>query len=171
MQRASQPDHGTKQEAKWLKLLPPAVKCTVDSALFNNNTWLLHRDSSRQLGLGMSEYAFFSSLPLETEALGLLEAIKLVIARGFPSIKFESDYKLVVDAINSSRGPQNEVGDIISRCPNLLSSHIHFIVGYVRRQTNKIAHSIARVSLSDPNLNIFYYVPSYLYHLIINQMA
>jgi len=167
MQRARQPGQGTYIEAKWMKPLPPSMKCNVDCALFNNNTITGYgfciRDSSGHLMLGMSDYAFFSSSPAEAEALGLLEAIKLVVARGFPFVIFESDCKFVVDAVNSSQVPHNEIGDIISRCQDLLSSHSQFIVSYVRRQANKVAHSIARASLSHPNPYIFDHVPSYLY--------
>lgn len=109
MQRARQPGQGTYLEAKWLKLLPPAVKCNVDCALFNNNTItgydLCVRDSPCQLVLGMSDYASLSSFPPEAEGLGLLEAIKLAIERGFPSVIFELDCKLVVDTVNSSQVP------------------------------------------------------------------
>jgi hypothetical protein len=95
MQRAKQPSQGTHQEHKWLKPLPATMKCNVDCALFNNNTitgyGLCFRDSTGQLVLGMSNYAFFSSSPTEAEALGLLEAIKLAVEYGYQSVTFESD--------------------------------------------------------------------------------
>jgi len=81
----------------------------------------------------MSNYTLFSSSLPEIETLGLLEAIKLVVARGFPSVIFESDCKFVVDAVNSSQVPHNEIGDIISRSQDLLSSHSQFSISFVRR--------------------------------------
>jgi ribonuclease HI len=175
MQRAKQPRQGTHQEHKWLKPLPATMKCNVDCALFNNNTitgyGLCFRDSTGQLVLGMSNYAFFSSSSTEAEALGLLEAIKLAVERGYQSVTFESDCRFVVEAVNTTQVPQNEVGDIISSCQELLSFHNHFSVKYVRRQANEVAHSIARASLSYPRPHIFNDVPSYLYPLIMNEMA
>jgi ribonuclease HI len=175
MQRAIQPSQGTHKESKWLKPLPATMKCNVDCALFNNNTitgyGLCFRDSTGQLVLGMSNYDFFSSSPTEAEALGLLEAIKLAAARGYHSVTFESDCRFVVDAVNTTQVPQNEVGDIISSCQELLSFHSHFYVKYVRRQANEVAHSIARASLSHPRPYIFNDVPSYLFPLIMNEMS
>jgi len=75
MQRARQPGQGTYLEAKWLKRLPPAVKCNVDCALFITIIPLLFtgdglciRDSSGQLVLGMSDYASLSSSQPEAKA-------------------------------------------------------------------------------------------------------
>jgi len=42
------------------------------------------------------------------------------------SIIFESDCKLVVDAIISTSTPINEFGDIIFRCKTLLASHNNY---------------------------------------------
>jgi len=174
MQRAKQTSPGTHSKPKWLKLLPTTMKCNVDCALFNDNTitgyGLCFRDSTGQLVLGMSNYAFFSSSPSEAEALGLLEAIKLVVAHGYQTVTFESDCRFVVNAVNTSQVPLNEVGNIISSCRELLSFQSHFSVKFVRRQTNEVAHSIARASLSYPRPHIFNDVPSYLYHLIMNEM-
>jgi len=149
MQRAKQTSPGTHSEPKWLKPLPATMKCNVDCALFNDNTitgyGLCFRDSTGQLVLGMSNYAFFSSSPSEAEALELLEAIKLDVVRGCQTVTFKSDCKFVVDAVNTSQVPLNEVGDIISSCQKLLSIHSHFSVKFVRRQVNEV---IARASLS-----------------------
>jgi len=48
-----------------------------------------------------------------------------------PSVIFEFDYKFVVNDINSHSTPHNEIGDIITRCKDLLSSHDTFIMSYV----------------------------------------
>jgi len=65
------------------------VKCNVDCALFNNN-----------------------SSPLEAEALGLFEAIKIAINCNMTSVIFESDCRFLVDTLNSNSTPKNEFGDI-----------------------------------------------------------
>jgi hypothetical protein len=85
------------------------------------------------------------------------------------SVIFESDCKLV-DAIISTLTPLNELGDIISRCKTLLTSHNNYSVFYVRRQTNRTAHNIVRASLSHPTLYLFFDVPDYLSPLILAEM-
>jgi len=110
-------------------------------------------------------------MPVEVEAWGLLEAIKFAVAKDMSSVIFEFDCKVIVDIVNSSHMPQNELEDILSNCKDLLSIHTSFIVNHVRRQANKIAHSITRASLSNPSPHVFYDVPSHLYSLIFNKMA
>ena len=128
------------------------------------------RDSSRALLLGFSKHSYFNSTPPEAEALGLFEAINMAINCHMSSVIFESDCRLLVDTINSNSIPNNEFGDIISRCKDLLSSRNNFIVSYIRRQTNMVAHNIARASLSHPSLHIFHEVPPTLYLILFNEM-
>jgi len=81
------------------------------------------------------------------------------------SVIFESDCKLLVDAINFNSTLNNEFIVIISRGKDLLSSRNNFIVSYVRRQVN-----IARASLSHLSPHIFHDIPSTLYLLFFNEM-
>jgi ribonuclease HI len=159
----------------WSKPPPPFLKCNVDCALFNNNSvagyGLCIRNSTGQFIVGMSNFTHSSLMPVEAEAWGLLEAIKFAAANDMSSVIFESDCKVIVDIVNSSHLPQNELGDILSTCKGLLSIHTSFIVNYVRRQANEVAHSIARASLSNPSPHVFYDVSSHLYSLIFNEMA
>jgi ribonuclease HI len=117
--------------------------------------------------MGMPDYDFHSATPSEAEALSLLEAIPFTINQVVPPVIFESDCKLLVDAVNSPYAPQDKAGYIISRCKDLMSSRNNYVVKYVRRQVNKGAHSIARASISHRSSHIFSDVPSYLYSLLI----
>jgi ribonuclease HI len=151
------------------------LKCNVDCALFNNSSitgyGICIRDSARQLVLGLSNFSHYSSSPAEAEALGLLEAIKFSIDSGMNLVIFESDSKIVIDVVNSDSVPQNELGDIVHRCKDLLATHNGYVVRHVRRQANKVAHTIARAALSYPSPHIFSDVPDYLYSLLLNEMA
>lgn len=145
----------------------------MDCALFNNNTItgldMCFKDSSRALLLGFLKYSYFNSTPLEAEVLDLFTAINVAINCHIPYVIFESDCKLFVDTINSNSTPNNEFGDIISRCKNLLSRN-NFIVSYVRRQTNRIVYNIARVTLFHPNPIFFMKYHLHLYLLFFNKM-
>jgi ribonuclease HI len=174
MQQAKNSMQEITHDALWEKPPLTVVKCNVDCALFNNNSimgyGLCFRDSMGHFLLGMSNYEFHRVTPSEAEATGLLEAVKLAIARGMQSVIFESDCKIVVDAVNSSVNPHNELGDIIFYCKQLLCLHPNFFVRFVRRQANKVAHNIARASLSHPSPHIFSDVPSSLNPLLLNDM-
>lgn len=174
LQRARQPNQNIHQDELWVKPSPSRLKCNVDCALFNNNTitglGICFQDSSGALRYGLSKYSLYTSSPSEVEALSLLEALTFADNQGMTSVIFESDCKLVVDAIISTYSPLNEFEDIISRCKTLLASHSNYSVTYVRRQANRVAHSIARASLSHPSPYLFHDVLDYLYPLIINEM-
>jgi len=174
MQKARQLSQGTHQQTLWENTPPLIVKCNVNCALFNNNNitglGIFFRDSSEAFLLDFLKYSYFNYTPLEAEALDLFEAINIAINFHMPSIIFESDCRLLVDTLNSNSTPNNIFGDIISRCKDLLSSRNNFIVSYVRRQANRVAHIIARASLSHPSPYIFHEVPYTLYALFFNEM-
>ena len=64
-----------------------------------------------------------------------------------PQVIFESDSNCVVNAINSSIMP-NELGGIVYKCRSILSENTDYKVVSIRRQVNKVAHSLTRASLS-----------------------
>jgi len=86
-------------------------------------------------------------------------------------VMFETDSKILFDAIASTTTPINEFGDLVTHCRSLLRNRLDFVVSYVRRQANRVAHSIARASLSHPNPHIFHHVTPTLYPLIFNEMS
>jgi len=75
-----------------------------------------------------------------------------------------------VDALKVHIVPLNEFGDRVTGIKILLSGNPDYVVSFIRRQANRVIHSIDRVALSHPNPHIFYEVPHTLYSLIINDM-
>jgi ribonuclease HI len=96
---------------------------------------------------------------IEGEAMALMEAMEEVIHRGFPYVIFESDSKLVVDAIYSGQSGVSEFSLLISHIQSLLRLHNYFEVKYVRRQANKVAHYLARAAFSISRRRVFDSVP------------
>lgn len=66
--------------------------------------------------------------------------------------------------------PLNEFSDLVFKCKSLLYSNLDYVVLFVRRQTNKVAHSIAKVALSHPSPHTFQETSPTLYPLIFNEM-
>jgi hypothetical protein len=64
---------------------------------------------------------------------------------------FEKDNKTLVAALQAHNVPCNEFSDLVSECKSLLSCNSDYVVSFIRRQANKVAHSIARAALSHPN--------------------
>jgi len=128
------------------------------------------RDSMGVLLLGKSDFYYSSAIVLEAKSLGLLDAIKVAISHEMRDVMFETDSKILSDVIASTTTPINEFGDLVTHCRSLLLNKPDFVVSYVRKQTNRVAHSIARASLSHTSPHIFYHVTPTLYPLIFNEM-
>ncbi|KAK2416734.1 protein argonaute [Trifolium repens] len=80
---------------------------------------------------------------VEGEAMALAEAMKEMLQRGLSYVVFESDSKIVVDAISSRQSCVSEFSLLISYIQSILSLHNYFEVKYVRRQANKTLPSLA----------------------------
>jgi len=81
-------------------------------------------------------------------------------------VLFETNSKTLVKVIKSHATPENELGDLIIQCKSFLKSNPDFVVTFIRRQTNTVAHSIARASLSHSNFHIFYHIKTTMYSII-----
>jgi ribonuclease HI len=174
MQRAKDQRFNTEQSTSWVKPPMGRIKCNVDAALFSNNTMMGYgmcfRDFFGQLLYGKSGYLLSSATVLEAETIALLESINVAISNGWNNVLFETDCKTLVEALYSPIVPTNEFGDLVSCCRSLLASNSDFAVSFIRRQANKVAHTIARASLSHTSPHIFYDVPSTMYSLFMNEM-
>lgn len=105
------------------------------------------------------------------EATGLYHAMLWVRQMGLKDVLFELDAKMVVDACNSPIVPNSEFGCIIKGCKDLLyffsdNSHVEFS----RRLTNKIAHTLAGVTLLTASSPDFIDIPSRILTIIMNEM-
>jgi len=94
----------------------------------------------------------------------------MAISKAFHHVMFETDSKILVDLLKSTNPPINEIGDLVSECKTLLLSNPDYVVSFVRKQANKVAHSIARATLSHPSPHVFREAPTTLYSLILNEM-
>jgi ribonuclease HI len=158
----------------WEKPPHGTIKCNVDAALFNGNSVMCYglcfRDSSGNLLFGKSDFKLLSATVLEAEAIGLLESLKMAISKDLRHVAFETDSKLLVDLLGNTNLPLNEIGDLVSECKTLLLSNPDYVVSFIRRQANSVAHNIARAALSYPSPHVFYDVPTTLYSLFMNEM-
>jgi ribonuclease HI len=108
---------------------------------------------------------------LEGEAMTLIEAMEEVIHRGLSFGVFESDSKLVVDAISSRQAGVSDFSILISHIQSLLRLNNYFEVKYVKRQANKVAHSLARAAFSMSRRCIFDSVPPCIESLLSNELC
>jgi ribonuclease HI len=107
----------------------------------------------------------------EGEALALLEAMRESLDRGWSNIIFESDSKVVVDAVHSNHHGNSEWSSLISSIKSLLHFHSNFEVKFTKRQANMAAHSLARAACSWSSRMFFNIVPRCIEPIIINEMS
>lgn len=131
---------------------------------------LCFRDSTGAFVIAKSAAISTALSVQEGEALALLEALELAVSLGFQKVLFEPDSKSIVDALSLPVCNVTELGNILARCKALLSTHTNFKLVFARRQINRIAHSLARASLSFTSPHIFYSAPMLLEHLILDEM-
>jgi ribonuclease HI len=84
-----------------------------------------------------------SALQAETEAL--VAAVEGAAALGLNRVVFESDSKVLVDALNSSSHELSEIGVLLREARSLcILSFDLFSFKHYRRVCNKIAHTLAK---------------------------
>jgi len=154
MPRAKLPLHEVEVDHNWSKPLVGMIKCNVAPLLSTiTPSWdvICVLDYARLLLLGKSYYFHSSATVLEAGNTDLLKVIKVAISNRRHAVLFEMDCKSLLDDICSVKVPLNEFGDLVFQCISLLLNRFDFVVSHVRRQTNRVAHCIARTSLSHPS--------------------
>ncbi|KAK2452872.1 hypothetical protein QL285_000625 [Trifolium repens] len=106
----------------------------------------------------------------EGETLALFEAMTTLQLRGYNNVIFETDAQNIVGAIRSRKQGVSEFSIIINKIKCLLSLFPGFEVKLIRRQANRVAHTIARAALSWSRRHVFDVVPLCIHNLLANEM-
>jgi hypothetical protein len=71
-------------------------------------------------------------------------------------VDFELDSKNIVTSFHSKRNNVSELGDIIRDCARLHKTYFrNSNIEFIRRQTNEVAHVLARVVTSTTSFHLF----------------
>ncbi|GAU21829.1 hypothetical protein TSUD_176750 [Trifolium subterraneum] len=151
------------------------LKCNVDASFFKNAGacgwgWCI-RGSNGQFILAGSNILFEKLNIMEGEAMAIKEAMCESIQRGFTQVIFESDSKLVVDAILTRNVGVSELYSIISCIQSMLLSHPNFEVKFVKRQANMVAHTLARAAYSKSSRYIYDSIPPCICNILNNEKS
>ncbi|CAJ2635677.1 unnamed protein product [Trifolium pratense] len=107
----------------------------------------------------------------EGEAMAILEVMRIAISRGWTNIVFESDSKVVVDAIHVTTQGVSELSSIISSIKLLLQCNMNFEIKFTKRQASMAAHTLAKAVISWSSRTYFNGVPRWIKPFIINEMS
>ncbi|XP_058746610.1 uncharacterized protein LOC131619538 [Vicia villosa] len=108
---------------------------------------------------------------VEAEAVALQEAIHGAIENQLDKVIFESDSLRVVQAIHSNHSGNSEFSVIILSIQRLLQCYSNFEVKFIKRQTNMVAHSLAKAANSWSRRSNFNVPPPCIEHILINEMC
>jgi hypothetical protein len=106
--------------------------------------------------------------PQETEAIGLYEALFWLRELGIQCVTIKLGCKSVVDGVVGNLTNVAEYGTIIKKCKTLLNCLQNFKISFIRRQTNLVAHTLARASWSYASSTIFNLSPKKDEDMFIN---
>jgi ribonuclease HI len=158
----------------WQKPIQGWYKCNVDAAfhkqLHKTSTGWCLRDHMGRFIRAETTWMEGNCTIIEGEAIALIKALHAMEQQGVSHVIFESDSKSVVDAIHHLRGGTYEFSILISHINNLLYRNPNFVVKFIKRQSNMVAHSLARAAISWSCCRTFETLPLCIANLLINEM-
>ncbi|GAU35307.1 hypothetical protein TSUD_389320 [Trifolium subterraneum] len=159
---------------RWEKPALGWVKCNVDVAFVpgsgRTSVGLCFRNNRGQVMAGMTQWQQTVMSSVEGEAWTLLLAMEEARHRGLDRVQFESDSKVLVEAIHMKRRGNSEFLSIVHDIISFMSSFLNFEVKFVRRQANSVAHTLAMAANSWSSFHRFENIPLCIEHLVVNEM-
>jgi ribonuclease HI len=159
---------------RWQKPPDGWYKCNIDAGFHTeqNRTssgWCLRDHRGMLVGAGTS-WVEGSCSVIEGEAIALLEALRELEQRGLSQVIIEIDSKSLVDAIQHIHVGRSEFSSIVCHINNTLLLNPIFLVRFVKRQANIVAHSLARAAISWPRRCTLDSLPLCIATLLHNEM-
>ncbi|GAU41353.1 hypothetical protein TSUD_390390 [Trifolium subterraneum] len=151
------------------------LKCNVDASFSQASGhmgwgWCLRNSNGVFVAAGINMSTHKLTI-VEGEAMAILEAMCEAISRRWFNIVFESDSKVVVDAIHANHQGVSELSSIIASIRLLLQCNQNFEIKFTKRQANMAAHTLARAAISWSSRTFFNYVPHCIELFINNEMS
>ncbi|XP_074336668.1 uncharacterized protein LOC141673834 [Apium graveolens] len=159
---------------KWQPPDPRELKLNVDASFFPDQ-----RSFSVGMVLRDQEGSFVAgkciSLPrpatvMEAESIGVREALSWMKEQPERRVTLETDSLLVTRAVLGGTVNLLEVGHVLEHCRLLLRQSPHVRLCHVRKQANRVAHCLARVSCSLNCFIVFTSPPTHLVEIILNDL-
>jgi ribonuclease HI len=163
-----------QQVLAWQPPFQGKPKCNTDAgvhgdAMKTSAGWCV-RDHRGHFVLGGNSWIDETCSSNEAEVLALLEAMKELQQRGFNDVIFEIDAQNIVYATHHRTVGISEFSSIIHKIKCSLSLNSGFVVKHIRRQANKVAHTLAKAAFSWSRRHVFDFIPSCIHNLLHNEM-
>ncbi|XP_019190293.1 PREDICTED: uncharacterized protein LOC109184710 [Ipomoea nil] len=138
------------QTASWSPPLRHTFKCNVDAALSGDGASFgaVVRDSEGRFVATKSGRLKDVDDPYMAEVLGVKEALLWLKSQFRRNIIVESDCLNFCNAFNSCNSDFSYVGLVVKQCLSIASDMENISVSRVKRSANRVAHELARATVS-----------------------
>ncbi|XP_074351705.1 uncharacterized protein LOC141690845 [Apium graveolens] len=137
---------------KWTKPENGVLKLNVDTSVslgaISFTMGLVIRDHAGVFVAGKMVCIAMITTTFEVEALAILESLHWLLTLNHDRVIIESDSLLSIRALQGSHDNLLEVGSILNACRIILDSRPGYSISFVKRQTNGIAHLVAKLPCS-----------------------
>ena len=93
--------------------------------------------------------------PEEVEALAALKAVTLACDLGFRKAILEGDSLSLIKALKSTEDSLSPIGLLVDDVKWVASSFERLVYSHVKRNGNRVAHSLAKNALCIPNFQVW----------------
>jgi ribonuclease HI len=175
VQHHLQPSSQQQQHlSSWQKPPMSWYKCNVDAGFHKERNkvtagWCVRNHDGNFITAGTLWQEGRYSV-IEGEAFALFEALKAMQQQGLSQVIFETDSKSVVDAIHNIHGGASEFSSIICSINRILLSNPNFVVKFIKRQANMVAHTLAKAASSWARCCTFETLPLCITAYLNNEM-
>lgn len=143
----------------WNKPLPGWIKINIDAACPPGSNYVavacVVRDGCGSFLRARSNIITGVRTPREAEAMSMREALSWFKNWRTTQCVFESDSKLLIDAILAPGG-RSLFDTIVDDCNELSKHYDEVLFEFVPRSANNVAHELARVACSSAGLREWY---------------
>ncbi|XP_074346406.1 uncharacterized protein LOC141685188 [Apium graveolens] len=129
------------------------------------------RDDTGAFMAGMLKNFDENASILEAEATGVQEVLQWVCGLGVSQVVVESDSLVVVNVLRKNSQYVSEVGSIFECCRAVLRQRCDLKVQHVRRQANRVAHSIDKLPCMSGTMNWFSTPPPCVLEMIVSDSS
>ncbi|XVE50026.1 hypothetical protein DITRI_Ditri01bG0129100 [Diplodiscus trichospermus] len=104
----------------------------------------------------------------EAKAMCLHEAIAWTKSMELKNVIFETDSKVAIDTINSSKVDLLEFSSLVDLCRSRLNNEKIFHISFARRQINKVIYAFTKVTCFSASPSIWMEMPSFIDNLALD---
>ncbi|KAF5444907.1 hypothetical protein F2P56_033999 [Juglans regia] len=141
--------------ATWKPPNQPFVKVNFDAAFNKTNgrmgMEIVIKDHAGNLHVSLTASMDNTNSVFQAEGEALYRAMDLCLELGLYHVIFEGDAKVVIDAVNFKKEDNMWLGQLTEVLQQFLVRNLTWILNFVHRQANKVAHTAAQLAISNVN--------------------